>query len=101
MYGIMAAGKPFVAAVDPGSEPARIIEEHRCGTRVDPNDTEGLARAILSIYDHPDPLMGQRGRLAFEAGYTRGASTAAYRELLEGAASAERAPGEGIRKSPG
>jgi colanic acid biosynthesis glycosyl transferase WcaI len=100
IYGIMAAGKPFVAAVDPGSEPARLIEEHRCGTRVDPNDAEGLARAIRVKRDQPDPQMGPRGRLAFEASYTRGAGTAAYRELLEAAASAGRAPGHAIRKSP-
>jgi colanic acid biosynthesis glycosyl transferase WcaI len=101
MYGIMAAGKPFVAAVDPGSEPARLIEEHGCGIRVDPNDPEGLARAIRIRHDQPDPQMGRRGRLAFEASYTRSAATAAYRLLLEGAASTGRAPGVALRKSPG
>lgn len=83
IYGIMAAGKPFVAAVEPGSEPDRLIEEHRCGTRVDPGDGEGLARAIRAMRDHPDRQMGRRGRQAFESTYQRKAATSAYRALLE------------------
>jgi glycosyltransferase involved in cell wall biosynthesis len=86
IYGIMAAGKPFVAAVDPGSEPARLIEEHRCGIRVDPGDGEGLAMAIRAIHDRPDHQMGRRGRLAFSSKYTREAATVAYRDLLEAVA---------------
>ena len=30
-YGIMAAGRPFVAVVDEGSEPARIVSDFDCG----------------------------------------------------------------------
>jgi colanic acid biosynthesis glycosyl transferase WcaI len=101
IYGILAAGRPFVAAVDPGSEPARLIEEHRCGTRVDPGDGEGLARAIRTLRDQPDPDMGRRGQLAFASRYTRQVATAAYRGLLEEVASARRAPGDVPRKSRG
>jgi glycosyltransferase involved in cell wall biosynthesis len=83
IYGIMAAGKPFVAAVERGSEPARLLEEHRCGIRVDPGDVEELARAIRTLRDHPDRRMGRRGRAAFERTYHREAATSAYRAMLE------------------
>jgi glycosyltransferase involved in cell wall biosynthesis len=101
IYGILAAGRPFVAAVDAGSEPARLIEEHVCGTRVDPGDGEGLARAIRAFRDQPDPDMGRRGQLAFASRYTRQVATAAYRDLLEEVTSARRVPGQARRSRVG
>jgi colanic acid biosynthesis glycosyl transferase WcaI len=86
LYGILAAGKPFIAAVEESSEVALVAEEHRCGIRVNPGDAEGLASAVLSLADHPDPETGSRGRQAFLANYTRDRSTASYRELLEAVA---------------
>jgi colanic acid biosynthesis glycosyl transferase WcaI len=83
MYGILEAGKPFVAAVEAGSEVARTIDEYRCGVRVDPGDAEQLADAIVHIRSHPDPTMGERGRAAFENTFSRDVATTAYRELLE------------------
>jgi putative colanic acid biosynthesis glycosyltransferase WcaI len=87
LYGILAAAKPFVAAVEQGSELDRLIEEHRCGARVDPGDDEGLARTILTLREHPDPQMGRRGRRAFEASYRRETATSSYRAMLEDVAS--------------
>jgi colanic acid biosynthesis glycosyl transferase WcaI len=83
LYGILAAGKPFVAAVDQGSEVALVAEEHGCGVRVDSGDAEALAAAVRSMADRPDPEMGDRGRQAFAAQYTRERCTSAYRELLK------------------
>ncbi len=82
-YGIMAAGKPFIAAVEEGSEPALIVEEHGCGIRIEPGDPHALAGAILRARDEPLEEMGRRGRQAFEKLYDRPIATAAYRELLE------------------
>ena len=84
VYSIMAAGKPFVAAVERGSEIDRMVRDHGCGIRVDPGDAVALSDAVLSLRGRPDAgEMGRRGRAAFEASYTREAATRTYRELLE------------------
>ena len=46
VYGIMAAGRPFIAAAEEGSEPARIVGEHRCGVRVEPGDDAYVRRVV-------------------------------------------------------
>jgi colanic acid biosynthesis glycosyl transferase WcaI len=84
VYGIMAAGKPFIAAVEEGAEPATIAAEHGCGIRTEPDDPEGLRRAILSARSAPLAEMGARARSAFDAQFERSRSTGAYRRLLEG-----------------
>lgn len=86
MYGIMAAGKPFVAAVQAGSEPAVVVETAACGIRVDPGDAAALAEAILALRATDLAPLGVRARAAFEAGFDRPRSVQAYRNLLEEAA---------------
>jgi colanic acid biosynthesis glycosyl transferase WcaI len=90
VYGIMAAGRPFIGAVEESSEVAMIIREHECGARIDPNDPDALARAILKMRETPRDAMGKRGRLAFERLFDRPIATEAYRELLEEVASRGR-----------
>jgi glycosyltransferase involved in cell wall biosynthesis len=91
-YGILAAGKPFVAAVEPDSELGLLIGESRCGILVQPGDPQGLADAIRHLRDHPDPEMGMAGRRAFQAGYRRDQATKAYEDLLVGLTSSMSAP---------
>lgn len=88
VYGIMAAGKPFVAAVDETSEPHRIVDEVGCGIRVPPGDSESLAMAILELRGRRTELaeLGMRGRKAFEGSYERTIATSRYRDLLESVA---------------
>ncbi len=83
VYGIMAAGRPFVAAVEEGSEPALLAEEHGCGIRVDPGHPAALVDAILAMRAMPREEMGQRGRQVFESLYDRPIATSKYRSLLE------------------
>jgi colanic acid biosynthesis glycosyl transferase WcaI len=83
VYGIMASSKPFIAAVEPGSEPALIVEEYGCGVRIEPDDPAALAKAILEIAEKPLDEMGRRGREAFERRFDRPIASAAYRSLLE------------------
>jgi glycosyltransferase involved in cell wall biosynthesis len=83
VYGIMAAGKPFLAAVERASEPALILEEHGCGVRVEPDDPAALAEAILRMKHEPLEEMGSRGRAAFEQVFDRPIAAASYRRLLE------------------
>jgi glycosyltransferase involved in cell wall biosynthesis len=90
VYGIMAAGKPFIAAVESLSEPARIVERHRCGVRIEPDDPAALAAAILRMREAPLDDMGLRARAAFEQFYDRPIATSAYRRLLEESATDHR-----------
>lgn len=66
VYGILAAGRPYIAAVDPSCEAAAIAREHHCGLSIAPGDADALARAVLTLYQnrHATLEMGRRGRHA-------------------------------------
>ena len=83
VYGIMAAGRPYVAAVDAGSEPDRIASELGCGVRTEAGDSAALAQAILAMRSAPVEEMGRRARKGFEERFRRSVATTATRELLE------------------
>jgi glycosyltransferase involved in cell wall biosynthesis len=83
VYGIMAAGRPMVAAVEAQSEPGRIVEEHKCGLRVEPDDPKALAEGILAVKDGSGGEMGRRARAAFESTYDRPLATTAYEKVLQ------------------
>ena len=53
LYPILAAGRPYVAAVDASSEVAAITRRHECGRLATPGDAEDLARQILALADDP------------------------------------------------
>lgn len=82
-YGIMAAGRPFIAAVDPGSEPARIASDFDCGVHVPAGDGKGIADAIRQLRDSPLEPAGARALAAFREHYTRERATAATQAHLE------------------
>lgn len=86
VYGILAAGKPFIAAVDEHSEAAMIAREHGCGFPIAPDDPQAMAEAVLQARKAPLKKMGRRGREAFERLYDRPIATEAYRKLLESVA---------------
>jgi glycosyltransferase involved in cell wall biosynthesis len=90
VYGIMAAGRPMVAAVEADSEPGRIVEEHKCGLRVEPDDPRAMAGGIVALKEGSGIEMGKRARAAFEQAYDRPIATAAYREVLEEAAGQDK-----------
>ena len=66
LYGILAAGRPYVAAVDPSSEAAGIAREHGCGVLAIPGDPGDLAANIAQLYDNPEKTraMGANARRA-------------------------------------
>ena len=53
LYGILAAGRPYVAAVDDTCEAASIAREHGCGVCAKANDPDDLAAAVLRLYRNP------------------------------------------------
>lgn len=84
VYGIMAAGRPFIAAVEARSEIGRLIAEHGCGVRVEPDDDRAIAAAVRRLRGDDLAAMGARGLAAFDASFRRERSTGRYAELLAG-----------------
>jgi colanic acid biosynthesis glycosyl transferase WcaI len=83
VYGILAAGRPYIAGVEPWAEPALIAHEDFCGVRVEPEDPGALAAAIVGLQPDRGGVMGANGRRALEERYDRSIATDAYRRLLE------------------
>lgn len=50
LYGILAAGRPFIAAVEEDGEPALIARQDDCGLCAQPGNPEDLAEKILTLY---------------------------------------------------
>ena len=84
LYGILAAGRPVIAAADAESETARIVLQEGCGVVVPPGRPELLARAIRSAYDGELDLeeMGSRGRAYVVREADRSVAFARYRSML-------------------
>src|SRR4029077_19741832 len=83
LYGILAAGKPYVAAMEPWAEPASIAEEHGCGVRVDPADPDALASVLRTLVDADDlQERGRAGRRVFEKSFERKIAVEAYERVL-------------------
>ncbi|HXD74265.1 MAG TPA: glycosyltransferase family 4 protein [Vicinamibacterales bacterium] len=83
LYGILAAGRPFVAAVDPSCEVAVIAREHNCGVVAPPGDLDALVSGIASLADNP-PRAARMGEQARQAAwhYDRRAAVRAYHDLF-------------------
>jgi glycosyltransferase involved in cell wall biosynthesis len=83
LYSILAAGRPYVAAVEEACEVTEITERHECGFIVPPGDADALAARILDVYRNR-PIAAELGRRAREAGlvFDRPRQTAAYAALL-------------------
>ncbi|MDA9196987.1 glycosyltransferase family 4 protein [Akkermansiaceae bacterium] len=52
----MAAGSALIALVPEKCEVADVVEKGECGIRLDPDDGEGIARAILAMIEEPAKL---------------------------------------------
>jgi colanic acid biosynthesis glycosyl transferase WcaI len=85
-YGILAAGRPYIAAVDPVAEPARIVDEEGCGVACSPGDSAALASAIREIQEKPLAEMAERARDAFERRFRRAVVTDELVGVIEGIA---------------
>ena len=72
---------------------AGMIEEHRCGVVVRPDDPRAFADAVLWMGDHPDELkeMGRRGRKLAESEFSRDRLAGEFTRTLEAAKESFRA----------
>jgi glycosyltransferase involved in cell wall biosynthesis len=53
LYGILAAGRPYIAAVNASCEVATLAAEHGCGVPATPGDPVDLAEQIAALSDDP------------------------------------------------
>lgn len=83
-YGIMAAGRPMLYVGPKGATPARLVERHECGWRIEPEDVEGMVR-LLKRLEQDRALVreaGERGRRAFEKYHDRPIGVARILSIL-------------------
>jgi colanic acid biosynthesis glycosyl transferase WcaI len=85
VYTFMASGRPLIAAIDPASELAHTIREIDCGRVVAADDLDALEREVRTLHANPALRagLGQRGRRAAEARFSRAVGPARYRDLVE------------------
>jgi colanic acid biosynthesis glycosyl transferase WcaI len=84
LYSILAAGRPIVASVDPGTEVARTIERADAGVSVPPDDPEAFTKALRAMLDQPaeSAARGLAGRAFVEGWASPAAVAAAYDRLF-------------------
>jgi len=84
-FGLMAAGLPVIGVMSNRSEIARIIVEEQCGVVTKPGDPEGLARAVLYLYNDRSRLafMGRNGRDAINNKYNLKAAAEVYYKIID------------------
>jgi colanic acid biosynthesis glycosyl transferase WcaI len=88
VYGVLVAGRPFIAVIESDSEVAQIAREHHCGIVVEPGNREQIAAAIRRLHDdrHYREQLGANARVAGLL-YDRPRAVEAYRDLFEETAS--------------
>lgn len=94
VYGILAAGKPFVAMMEREAEVARIARDFEVGFVVPPGDGRTLADTISRCMNAPVLLeeMGRRARTLAEKKYDRRLITRGFADFLETLLSLPSAP---------
>jgi colanic acid biosynthesis glycosyl transferase WcaI len=83
-YSILAAGRPVLAAIDPGTEVPRILDAAKAGISVAPDDPTAFRTALQQLLDDPAGRdeMGTRGRQWVEAAASPSAIARMYADLI-------------------
>jgi glycosyltransferase involved in cell wall biosynthesis len=95
-YGAIAAGRPVIFIGPPECEVARVIREWDCGFVWNEQDPRGLAVLIRELASDPARVaaLGARARRATEASFGRIHALTSWRQVIERAAEASKAPME-------
>jgi colanic acid biosynthesis glycosyl transferase WcaI len=88
LYGILATGRPYLAAIDADSEVAAVTRDQQTGLLIEPDAVDRLVEALRWCLGHREELraMGQRGRLVAQQLYDRKLAVARFERALEEAA---------------
>ena len=83
-YSILAAGRPILAAIDPGTEVPRILEQSRAGRSVAPDRADLFVAALRDLLADPDGLTtaGRSGRTWVEQHVSPAAVAERYEALF-------------------
>jgi colanic acid biosynthesis glycosyl transferase WcaI len=83
-YSVLAAGRPVLAAIDPGTEVPRILAASGGGVAVPPDDLDAFVAALRGLLaDLPAAArMGAAGRVWVEATASPRAAALAYERLF-------------------
>lgn len=84
LYSILAAARPVLASVDPGTEVSRTLERAGAGVSVPPEDDEAFVAALTSLLDDRARCrrMGDAGRRFVEGWVSPDAVAARYADLF-------------------
>ena len=83
-YSILAAGRPLLAAIDPGTEVPRVLAESGGGVCVPPDDSAAFCDALHGLVADPDGRhrMAVAGRRWVEQAASPTAVARAYADLV-------------------
>jgi colanic acid biosynthesis glycosyl transferase WcaI len=86
IYGILAAGRPFIAMMEDDAEVAHIARDDKVGFVVRPGNVDALICAIRQAVDSPEHLkqMGARARRLAEVRFDRIKVTSMFGSMLTG-----------------
>lgn len=84
-YSILAAARPVVAAIDPGTEVTRILAASGAGISVPPDNVDAFVAALSELVSRGESVneMGQRGREWVETHVSPMAVAHSYLELID------------------
>ncbi len=82
-YSILAAGRPMLAAIDPGTEIPNMLQQSGAGVAVEPDNSTAFIEALRQLVSGREQLreMGSRGRAWVET-HASPASVAARYEAI-------------------
>ena len=85
LYGILAAGRPYLTNAPPDSELARLTGEYQVGMTVEPGSPKAIADGIRSAANNATGIrdMGKNARKLALSEFTREKSAEKFRDVLK------------------
>jgi colanic acid biosynthesis glycosyl transferase WcaI len=84
VYGLMAAGRPYIFVGPPTATPNVLIQRFGCGWHIENGDVDGLISLLKSLHANPGLVWaaGRNARTAFVEHYTAPAGVARICKIL-------------------
>ncbi len=62
LYSILMCGRPVLAVAPESSAICRLVDDHSCGLKADPDDPQAICDQLLFARDHPEELKNMASR---------------------------------------